>query len=91
MNNDSLEYVKKCDKCQRYYNIPRAPPNKLTQITIPWPFAIWGTDLIGSLPTVNGVKYMIVAVDHFRKWIEAEAFHHVRDREVKNITWKNVI
>ena len=27
MNEDSMEYVKKCDKCQRFSKMPRAPPN----------------------------------------------------------------
>ncbi|KAM6577622.1 hypothetical protein CsatB_029459 [Cannabis sativa] len=39
----------------------------------PWPFAVWGIDLIGSLPTgKGGVKYAIVAVDYYTKWTEAE-------------------
>lgn len=28
MNEDSKEYVQKCDKCQRFAKIPREPPNK---------------------------------------------------------------
>ena len=40
MNKDSLNYVKKCDKCQRFANIPRAAPNELTLMTSPWPFAV---------------------------------------------------
>ncbi|XP_062075186.1 uncharacterized protein LOC133779214 [Humulus lupulus] len=50
MNRDAMDYVKKCDKCQRFANIPRAPPNELTQMTRPSPFAVWGIYLIGSLP-----------------------------------------
>ena len=39
----------------------------------PWPFAIWGMDLIGPLPIAkSGIKYAIVAVDYFTKWAEAE-------------------
>ena len=34
---------------------------------------------------------MLAVTDYFTKWIEAEAFHQVRDREVKNFIWKNVI
>ena len=29
--------------------------------------------------------------NYFTKWIEAEAFHQVRDHEVKNFIWNNVI
>ncbi|KAL1477567.1 hypothetical protein MTO96_017120 [Rhipicephalus appendiculatus] len=36
-----------------------------------------GMDSIGPFPkTKNGNRYILVAVDHFKKWIEAEA---VRD------------
>ena len=34
---------------------------------------------------------MLGVTDYFTKWIEVEAFHQVRDREVKNFIWKNVI
>ena len=34
---------------------------------------------------------MLAITDYFTKWIEAEAFHQVRNREVKNFIWKNVI
>ena len=29
MNEDSMEFVRKCDKCQRFSKIPRAAPNEL--------------------------------------------------------------
>ena len=34
---------------------------------------------------------MLAVTDYFTKWIEADAFHQVCDREVKNFIWKNVI
>ena len=33
--HDTTQYVKTCDKCQRFANIPRVPPEKLTPITSP--------------------------------------------------------
>jgi len=40
----------------------------------PWPFAKWGIDILGPFPLGRGqTKFMIVAVDYFTKWIEAEA------------------
>ena len=54
MNEDSMEFVRKCDKCQRFSKTPRTAPNDLKQMQSPWPFAIWGIDLIGSLPTGKG-------------------------------------
>ena len=40
MNEDSMEIVQKCDKCQRFSKIPQAAPNELKQIQSPWPFAV---------------------------------------------------
>ena len=42
MNEDSKEYVRKCDKCQRFAEIPRAAPNELKQMQSTWPFEVWG-------------------------------------------------
>ena len=68
MNEDSMEYVKRCDKCQRFSKVPRAPPNLLKQMQSPWPFAVWGIDLIGKLPKGRGgVQFAVVAVDYFTK------------------------
>ena len=35
--------------------------------------------------------YMLVLTDYFTKWVEAEAFHQVRDTKVKKIIWKNYL
>ena len=35
--------------------------------------------------------YMLAVIDYFTKWVEAEAYHQIRDREVKNFIWKNII
>ena len=36
---DAKAYVKVCDQCQRFSNIPRQPSEYLTPMTAPWPFA----------------------------------------------------
>ena len=44
------EFVKKCDKCQRFENVQHIPSEKLTTISSQWPFAQWGLDIVGLLP-----------------------------------------
>jgi hypothetical protein len=39
MNKDSVKLVRKCDKCQRFARVMKQPPEKLSPITSPWPFA----------------------------------------------------
>jgi len=36
---DAREFVKRCDKCQRFGNVQRLPAERLTPIASPWPFA----------------------------------------------------
>ena len=39
----------------------------------PWPFAVWGIDIIQALPTeIGNVKYAVDIVDCFTKWVKAE-------------------
>ena len=68
MNIDTINFVRKCDKCQRFSSIPRSHPEKLTSMILPWPFVVWGIDLIGPMPMARlAFKYVVVAVDYFTK------------------------
>ena len=71
MEEDAKAYVKACDKCQRYSNIPRQPSEYLTPIVALWPFAQWGLDILGPLPMgIRQMKFLIVGIDYFTKWVE---------------------
>ena len=50
LQKDAKEFVKSCDKCQRFGNIQCIPLEKLTTTPTLWPFAQWGLDIVGSLP-----------------------------------------
>ncbi|XP_034202236.1 uncharacterized protein LOC117617090 [Prunus dulcis] len=54
MHQDANTLVRKCDKCQRFGNVPHIPAEPLTPIISPWPFAQWGLDLIGPMPQGKG-------------------------------------
>ncbi|KAK6139045.1 hypothetical protein DH2020_027212 [Rehmannia glutinosa] len=70
LRKDATDLVKRCERCQKFAPQVRYHPEQLTSIFSPWPFAKWGMDLIGPLPTgKGGVKYAIVAVDYFTKWV----------------------
>ena len=36
-------------------------------------------------------RFVLVAVDYFTKWAEAEALANIRDVDVKKFVWKNII
>ena len=85
MKSDAADYVKKCDPWQRMSPILKSPVQDLVSISSPWPFAQWGIDIVGPLPLAPAQKkLLLVATDYFSKWIEADAFASIKDRDV---TW----
>ncbi|KAI5351639.1 hypothetical protein L3X38_004530 [Prunus dulcis] len=91
MHQDANTLVKKCDKCQRFGNIPHIPAEPLTPIVSPWPFAQWGLDLIGPMPQGKGqVKYAVVAVDYFTKWVEAEPLATITAARIEEFVWTHI-
>ena len=39
MQQDAVEFIRKCDSCQRYGNVQQVQGEKMTVITLPWSFA----------------------------------------------------
>ncbi|CAL2237953.1 unnamed protein product [Prunus armeniaca] len=89
-HQDANMLVKKCDKCQRFGNVPHIPTEPLSPIVSPWPFAQWGLDLIGPMLQGKGqVKYVVVAVDYFTKWVEVEALATITAARMEDFIWTN--
>ena len=64
----------------------------LNPISSPWPFAQWGLDILGPFPrAASNRRFILVAVDYFTKWVEAEALANIRDVDVKKFIWKNIV
>nr|KYP35142.1 Retrovirus-related Pol polyprotein from transposon 17.6 [Cajanus cajan] len=85
-------FVRQCQPCQRFGPLTHQPPEELHSISTPWPFSIWGMDILGPFPPAKGqMKFLIVAVDHFTKWIEAEAATTITANNVQKFFWKNVV
>ncbi|XP_048599791.1 uncharacterized protein LOC125579923 [Brassica napus] len=59
--------------------------------TAPYPFMRWGMDIIGPMPASLQKKFILVLTDYFTKWVEAEAYASITDKEVQNFIWKNII
>ena len=92
MKSDAADYVKKCDPGQRMSPILKSSVQELISITSPWPFAQWGIDIVGPLPTTPAQKKLLLdAIDYFGKWIEADAFSSIKDRDVTRFIWKNIV
>ena len=47
---------------------------------------------MGPFPkTVGNKKYLLVGIDYFTKWVEAESLANIRDVDAKRFIWKNIV
>ena len=82
---DAKAYVKACDKCQRFSNVPRQPLEYLTSMIVSWPFAQSGLDILGPFPLgTRQMKFLVIGIDYFTKWVEAEPLASITQQNVKN-------
>jgi ribonuclease HI len=90
--SDATELVQKCEgyqKCAR----DQKQPSSLTQLIQPtWSLQRWGLDLLGPLPPAQGnLKYVVVAVEYFSKWIEAKPLATITSVTIKKFFWQNIV
>ena len=69
METNCVDFVKSCHDCQTHATLNHVPPSELYSITSPWPFSVWGIDVIGKIApkASNGHEYNLVAIDYFTK------------------------
>ncbi|KAK9075696.1 hypothetical protein SSX86_004025 [Deinandra increscens subsp. villosa] len=92
MKKDAMSFSHKCDAYQKHRNILHQPAEQLHPVVSPWPFMKWGMDIIGKLPKVpGGIVFMLAMTDYFSKWIEAEAYVQVREKEVISFIKRKII
>jgi hypothetical protein len=90
--SDVAELVQKCENCQRCAR-DQKQPSSLTQLIQPtWPLQRWGLDLLGPLPPPQGnLKYVVVAVEYFFKWIEAKTLATITSATLQKFFWLNIV
>jgi len=91
MESDIKEYVRTCTTCQKRERkrgeAPLEPIKKGTK-----PFHQVGVDIMGPLPrTLTGKRYVVVAVDHFTKWVEARALEEADAQSIATFIYEDII
>ncbi|KAK4397223.1 Gag-Pol polyprotein [Sesamum angolense] len=92
MLGDAHEVVKRCRACQEHANVNHQPTALMRPLESPCPFDQWGIDLVGPLPQATGQrKFLIVVVDYFTKWVEAEPLANISEKEMIKFLWRNIV
>ena len=68
---DAHSFVKTYDRCQITGNISsknKIPLNSILEVEL---FGVWGIDFMGPFPSSYENKYILLAVNHMSKWVEA--------------------
>ncbi|KAG8500943.1 hypothetical protein CXB51_002865 [Gossypium anomalum] len=93
MEGDYINYTKKCHKCQIYGDKIHLPPSPLHVMTSPWPFSMWGMDVIGPISpkASNRHRFIFVVIDYFTKWVKAASYANVTKSAVSQFLKKEII
>ena len=47
---------------------------------------------MGPFPTtIKQLKFLVVNIDYFTKWVEAETLATITEKNVRNFVWRNII
>ena len=93
LENDCINYVRKCHKCQIYTDKIHVPPTSLNVMVSPWHFSMWGMDVIGPITpkASNSDHFIFVVIDYFTKWVEATSYASVTKAMVARFIKKEII
>ena len=69
------------------------PHSELHALTSPWPFSVWGIDIIGKISpkSSSGHEYILVATDYFTKWVEAASYTRLTAAKVAKFIRSHII
>ncbi|XP_042519159.1 uncharacterized protein LOC122092926 [Macadamia integrifolia] len=78
---------------QIFANLIYVPPTKLHTLSSLWPFSTWGIDVIGKInaKASNGHEFVLVAIDYFTKWVEAQSYAKLTVAKVAKFLQEHII
>ena len=85
------DYIKKCDLCQRYKSRIHTSQGLLNPIKVYTPFELVGVDIVVLRTSTNGFRYILVTIDYFTNWVEAEPIKNQAVDECVRAFFKSVI
>ncbi|XP_022027868.1 uncharacterized protein LOC110929071 [Helianthus annuus] len=78
--------------CQIHAPMTHKHKHPMVPVSTSWPFQKWAIDIIGPFPEgPGGVKYVVVAIDYFTKWIEAKPLAKITREQMRRFMLDNII
>jgi hypothetical protein len=85
---DAHDIVRQCPECQRHAPYCKFASNEIQLIPPVWPFARWGIDIVGPLPTApENYSHAMVVVEYFTKWVEAKPLLSITSATIQKFFW----
>ncbi|RVX07061.1 Gag-Pol polyprotein [Vitis vinifera] len=80
-------------ECQIHGDLIHVPPSELHALTSPWPFSVWGIDIIGKISpkSSSGHEFILVAIDYFTKWVEVASYARLTSAGVASFIRSHII
>ena len=92
MYQDTKDIIYKFEKHHKHAPIPRKAGKPLITICNPCLFAHWGVDIAGLFPEApRKGKFLLVGIDYFIKWVEAEPLITATKHNIVKFFWKKII
>ena len=93
METDCCQFVQRFPECQIHGDLIDVPPSELHALTSPWPFLVWGIDIIGkiSLKSSSGHEFILVAIDYFTKWVKIDSYARLTSFGVASFIISHII
>ena len=69
------------------------PPSELHALTSPWPFLVWGIDIIEKISPKSSSdhEFILVANDYFTKWVEVNSYARLTSAGVVSFIISHII
>ena len=93
MKKDINYWLKTCPECQLHSrNEKKTHHAPMKPLEVPAPFARWHIDFIGELPkTINGNRWIIMAVDYSTNWPIARALNSATADEIVKFLYEEIV
>ncbi|XP_071727815.1 uncharacterized protein [Rutidosis leptorrhynchoides] len=91
MYRDVAEVIRKCWSGQLHAPVSKALRHSMIPVASPWSFCKWAIDLVRPFPAgPGGVKFLVMAIDYFTKWVEAKPLKTISGKPIRNFVWESI-